>query len=224
MPNSVMTITILTLFPEVVKFYIDSSIIGRAQQRGIVKIKITNIRDYASDKHHTVDDRPYSGGPGMLLRVDIVHKAIRANRLKKTACLTELKEKVVLTEASGRLFNQAAARRYSKLDHLLIVAGRYEGIDERIKYFTDEEVSIGRFVLTGGELPAMVISDSVVRLIPGVLKKEKAVIEDSYSVNGQKEAPQYTRPADYLGYKVPEVLLSGDRAKIIAWNIQNRKK
>ena len=212
-----MQITILTLFPDSLKPYFASSILGRAEKKGLVQIRLVNIRNYATDTHKTVDDRPYDGGAGMILKVDIVHKAIEANRLKNRLKQMDFREKVILTDPTGKIFRQSTARRFSRLDHLMIVAGHYEGIDERIRNFIDETVSIGRYILTGGELPAMVIADSAVRLLPKVLKKEEASKNESYSLKNIMEAPQYTRPPEYLGFKVPEILKSGNHHKIEAW-------
>lgn len=212
-----MQITILTLFPDSLIPYFASSIPGRAEKKGLVQIRLVNIRDYTYDSHKTVDDRPYGGGAGMILKVDIVHKAIEANRLKNKLKRKNFKEKVVLTDPTGKIFRQSTARRFSRLDHLIIVSGHYEGIDERISHFIDETVSIGRYILTGGELPATVIADSVIRLIPNVLKKEAASKNESYSFKNSKEAPQYTRPNEYLGFKVPEILKSGHHRKIDDW-------
>lgn len=208
-----MIITILTLFPEMFKDVLSASIIGRAQKKGLLTIRLVNIREFASDKHKTVDDKPYGGGVGMLLRVDIVVRAIENSKLKIENC----KEKVVLLDPAGKIFSQSKARLYSRLDHLILVCGHYEGIDDRIRHFAYESVSIGRYVLTGGEIPAMVITDAVARLIPKVLAKKEAVIIESYSSDIIKEAPQYTRPKDYRGLKVPSVLLSGDHKKITLW-------
>ncbi|KKS98398.1 MAG: tRNA (guanine-N(1)-)-methyltransferase, tRNA (guanine37-N1)-methyltransferase [Candidatus Gottesmanbacteria bacterium GW2011_GWA2_43_14] len=218
-----MLITILTLFPEILKPYLSSSIIGKAQKKEQVAVKLVNIRDYAKDSHKTVDNRPYGGGAGMLLRVDIVHKAIIDNRLSQSGGKASPNEKIILTDPAGKIYNQAKARRFSRLDHLMIVAGHYEGIDERIKSFTDETVSIGRFILTGGELPSLAIADSVIRLIPGVLKKAEAVRDESYSKKGLTESPQFTRPREYLGLKVPEVLTRGNHSELDDWKKSHRK-
>ena len=212
-----MQITILTLFPDSLKPYFASSILGRAEKKGLVQIRLINIRNYATDNHKTVDDRPYGGGAGMILKVDIVHKAIEANRLKNRLKRKNFKEKVILTDPTGKIFCQSTARRFSRLNHLIIVSGHYEGIDERVGNFIDETISIGRYILTGGELPAMVIAESIVRLIPRVLKKEEASKDESFSFKNSKESPQFTRPPEYLGFKVPEILKSGHHHKIYDW-------
>lgn len=223
-----MTITILTLFPEVFKDIFSSSILGRAQKKGLVTINLINIRDFALDKHKTVDDKPYGGGAGMLLRVDVVERAISKSKVpfgpsSGRGQSSKSKEKIVLLDPKGKLFNQATARRYSRLDHLILICGHYEGMDERIVHFVDESVSVGRYILTGGEIPAMAIADAVVRLLPGVLTKSEAVVDESYSHGSLLEAPQYTRPAVFKSYKVPEILLSGNHKKIAQWRKQQAR-
>jgi len=210
-------ITILTLFPQVFTQYFSSSIIGRAQKQGLVTIKLVNIRDFASNKHKNVDDKPYGGGVGMIMRVDVVEKAIADVKKNQDP---RYKERVVLLDPAGKLFNQIIAQRYSTLDHLILVCGHYEGIDGRVSHFVDESISIGKYVLTGGEIPAMVISDALVRLIPGVLSKKEAIIFESYSDGKTIEYPQYTRPRTYKGLKVPTILLSGNHKKIQAWRLK----
>lgn len=217
-----MTITILTLFPEIFTPIFSSSIIGRAQKKGRVKIRLVNIRDFTNDKHHQVDDKPYGGGVGMVIRVDVVERAIENSKLK-IENEKKIREKIILLDPKGNPFNQEKARNFAKLDHLVLVCGHYEGIDERISHFVDEKISIGDFILTGGEMPAMVITDAVTRLIPGVLKKNEATINESFSKSGYLEEPQYTRPPVYQGLKVPSLLLSGNHQKIAEWKKKNRK-
>lgn len=216
-----MTISLLTLFPEIFKPIFSTSITGRAVKNKLVKINLINIRDFAQDKHKTVDDKPYGGGVGMILRVDIVERAIAGARNKELRA--KKKEKVVLLDPTGKLYNQKMANKYSKLDHLIFVCGHYEGIDERIKYFVDEVVSVGEYVLTGGEVPAMAIADSVIRLLPKVLSKE-AVSYESFSQQGIVEPPQFTRPTVYKGYQVPNVLLSGNHKEIERWKKEESAK
>lgn len=200
-----MTISIITLFPEVFEPILNSSILKRAQKKGKVSFKLINLRDFGEGKHKVVDGRPYGGGAGMLLRADILAKA-----LPKTG-------HVILTSASGKPYQQKDAQRLSGLDHLIIVCGHYEGVDQRfIEKYVDEEVSIGDYILTGGEIPAMIIADSVVRLIPGVLKKKEATENESFSTS-LLEHPQYTRPETWEEKKVPKVLLSGNHAEIAKW-------
>lgn len=200
-----MTISIITLFPEVFEPILNSSILKRAQKKGKVSFELINLRDFGEGKHKVVDGRPYGGGAGMLLRADILAKA-----LPKTG-------HVILTSASGKPYIQKDAQRLSKLDHLIIVCGHYEGVDQRfIDKYINEEISIGDYVLTGGEVPAMVIADSVVRLIPGVLKKKEATENESFAEE-LLEYPQFTRPEEFEGKKVPKVLLSGNHKQIGDW-------
>lgn len=238
-----MKITIVTLFPKMIEGFINESIIKRAQVKGVVEIAIVNLRDYARDTYGTVDERPYGGGAGMILCIDVLSKALSSVSSKKNSTNHS---KVVLTSARGTLFNQKMAQEYARLDELVVFAGHYEGFDERFSEYVDEEVSIGDFILTGGELAAATICDSVVRLLPGVLKKDAATTDESFftiplvdliahvglnpTLNAlQKkghthvsllEYPQYTRPEEFEGKKVPEVLLSGDPKKIRKWQIQ----
>lgn len=217
-----MIITILTLFPEVFVDIFSSSIIGRAQKKGLVTIRTINIRNFATDAHKSVDDKPYGGGVGMLMRVDIVERAITSSKWAPSGQIQNSKfaERTVLLNPAGKLFTQAKARQFSKLDHLILVCGHYEGIDTRINHFVDESISIGKYILTGGEIPAMVITDAVVRLTPKVLKKKLAIINESFTQAGIIESPQYTRPEVFKGYKVPKILLSGNHLAIAKWRTQ----
>lgn len=206
-----MKITVLTLFPEVFSQVLDSSILGRARRRGLVNFEFINIRSFARDRHQSVDDRPYGGGVGMILKPDVLSRALKS-------IIQQVKDShIVLMSASGTPFRQSKAKEFTKLNHLIIICGRYEGIDQR---FTDkyvsEELSIGDYVLTGGEIPAMVVIDSVTRLLPGVIEKDEAILDESFTDN-LLEYPQYTRPEIFEGEKVPEVLLSGDHRKIEQW-------
>lgn len=207
-----LKITILTLFPQMFKGPFDFSIIKRAVKDGKIEINLVDIRDFGEGKHQVVDDKPYGGGIGMVIKVDVLEKAINS---VKDENLNKDEQRIILTSASGKNYNQNKAREFSKLKHLIIICGHYEGVDERIMEFIDEEISIGEFVLTGGEIPAMLIADSVVRLVPGVLK-EGATRLESFS-DETLEHPQYTRPENYKGLKVPEVLLSGNHEKIEEW-------
>lgn len=209
-----MLIDILTLFPDMFEGPFKYSIIKRAQEKELVEIKIHNIRDFADNKYKTVDDRPYGGGAGMIMKVDVVDKALESIRIKELKSV----RRTILTEAGGESFNQKKALEWSKLNHLIFIAGHYEGVDGRVKEnLVDESVSIGPYVLSGGELPIAVMVDSVVRLIPGVLGNKDSLAEESHNEEGEAEYPQYTRPEVYKGFKVPEVLLSGDPKKIKAW-------
>lgn len=219
-----MKITILTLFPEMFDGPFRESIVKKAIERDFVTIQFLNIRDFGLGTHKVVDDTSYGGGAGMILRIDVLHSAIKAARDQS---LQKDEEKVLLMTADGEVYNQRKAESYAKLKHLIIICGHYEGVDERVRNYIDEEVSIGDFVLTGGEIPAMLITDSVIRLIPGVLK-EGVTDAESHSLthNGQKylEYPLYTRPAEYEGEKVPEVLTSGDHKRIEKWRKEEALK
>ncbi len=206
-----MKISILTLFPEMFQGPFDSSIIKRAKDKKLIDIEYVNIRDFGIGKHKLVDDTPYGGGNGMILRVDVVCEAIKKTKDKK---YKNNEEKVVLLDAHGKTFSQKTAQSYSKLKHLIIVCGHYEGFDERIKKFIDEEISVGDFILTGGEIPAILITDSVARLITGVLREGSASFE---SFSPYLEYPQYTKPQRYGDLSVPEILLSGDHKRIETW-------
>ena len=207
-----MKITILTLFPQMFQGPFDFSIVKRAVEDGKIQINLIDIRDFGEGKHKIVDDKPYGGGIGMVLKVDVLEKALNS---VKDVNLNKDEQKIILTSASGKTYNQEKAREYSSLKHLIIICGHYEGVDERVMEFIDEEVSIGQFVLTGGEIPAMLIADSVVRLVPGVLKEGATKLE-SFS-DETLEHPQYTRPDNFKGLKVPEVLISGNHGKIEEW-------
>lgn len=213
-----MKISIITLFPEVFDPILNSSILKRAQSKGKVSFELINLRRFGEGKHKIVDDPPYGGGAGMVLRADVLAKAltqtIKISRSKKN----DHSIKVILTSASGTPYKQKTAQKLSELDHLIIVCGHYEGVDQRFidKYVT-QEISIGDFVLTGGEIPAMVIVDSITRLIPGVLEKPEATVNESFTNPSLLEGPQYTRPEDFAGQKVPDVLLSGNHGEIAKW-------
>src|SRR5882672_9047586 len=204
-----MKIDVLTLFPAMFAGPLDESIIKRARESGLLDLRIHNLRDYAHDRHKTVDDRPFGGGPGMLLKPEPIFEAVEKLGRPRT--------RVLLVSPSGRTFNQAIARELAQLDDLLLIAGHYEGFDERVRQeLADDELSIGDYVLTNGALPAMVVIDAVTRLLPGVLGDDQSTQEESFS-HGLLEYPQYTRPADFRGMKVPDVLLSGDHAEIARW-------
>ena len=204
-----MQITVLTLFPEMFS-PVQERILKRAQEAGLLKIRLVNFRDYAINKHKNVDDVPYGGGAGMLLKPDPIFAAIRD---LPQSCG---KRRVILMSPQGKVFRQEKAKRWSEHEDLVFICGHYEGFDERIRGLADEEASLGDYVLTGGELAAMVMIDAVVRLIPGVLGEDASAEEDSHSI-GLLEYPQYTRPADFEGQQVPAVLLSGHHAMIKQW-------
>jgi tRNA (guanine37-N1)-methyltransferase len=205
-----MQIDILTLFPEMFQGVFGSGVIGRAIEQGLVGINLHNFRDQAHDKHRTVDDYPYGGGAGMVLKPEPIFEAVE--EVKGNSDIP-----VVLLSPAGRLFNQRVAEDFARYSGMIIICGRYEGVDQRVaEHLATDEVSIGDYILTGGEIAAMVIIDAVVRLLPGVLGSELSPREDSH-VAGLLEYPQYTRPPSYRGWPVPEVLLSGNHAKIAGW-------
>jgi tRNA (guanine37-N1)-methyltransferase len=208
-----MKIDIITLFPGMFAGPFNDSIVKIARREKLVKIKIHNLRKWAKDKHKTVDDRPYGGGKGMVFMIKPVFEALKAIAPKAKA----QKTKTILLSPQGKTFTQKKAKELAKLDHLVLIAGHYEGFDERIReYLIDEEISVGDYVLTGGELPAMTVVDAIVRLIPGVLDKE-ATENESFSKKDLLDYPQYTRPSDFKGWEVPEILLSGNHAEIKKW-------
>lgn len=219
-----MKITILTLFPEMFAGPFSESILKRAQEKGLLEIKFINIRDFGQGKHKVVDDRAYGGGVGMVLKVDVLDIAIQA---VKDPNLSKDQQKVALLDPRGKTFKQATAQEFSKLKHLILLCAHYEGVDERVRSLVDETISIGDFILTGGEIPAMLIVDAVSRLVPEVLK-EDATTYESFSANDEGtrllEYPQYTTPREYKGMEVPEVLVSGNHQKIEEWKKEEAKK
>ncbi len=211
-----MKIDVLTLFPAMFAGPLDESIIKRARTAGLLELQMHQLRDWTHDRHKTVDDRPFGGGPGMLLKPEPIFEAVESLKREKT--------RVVLMSPSGRKFDQAIARELAQQEHLLIVTGHYEGFDERIREgLADDELSIGDYVLTNGALPAMVVIDTVTRLLPGVLGDDSSSTEESFS-HGLLEYPQWTRPAEFRGMKVPDVLVSGNHAEIAKWRVEQAKK
>ncbi len=245
-----MKITVITLFPKMISAFIEDSILKRAQEKGEVEIEILNLRDFGEGEYKSVDDRPYGGGAGMILKVAPLYNALKKIGADVSATTKDRNQKIVLTSPKGRLYNQKVAIEYSKLAHLVIIAGHYEEVDERVRDFVDEDISLGDFVMTGGEITAAAIIDSLVRLIPNVLKKEEATQFESFfdvelttllklfpedkklltleSAGVKKvqllEYPQYTRPEDFHGKKVPEILLSGHHKQIEEWKIKEAFK
>lgn len=204
-----MRIDVLTIFPTMFRGPLDESIIRRARESGRLELCIHNLRDWTHDKHRTVDDRPFGGGPGMLLKPEPIFEAVESLRREDSW--------VILLSAAGRLFNQEIARELAERPHLILICGAYEGVDDRVRtHLADDEISIGDYILTSGVLPAMVIIDAVTRLLPGVLGDAQSAVDESFS-EGLLEYPQYTRPAEYRGLKVPDVLLSGDHKAIAEW-------
>jgi len=210
-----MKIDVLTLFPAMFAGPLDESIIMRARKAGLLDLKIHQLRDWTHDRHKTVDDRPFGGGPGMLMKPEPLFEAIESLKREST--------KVILLSPSGRKFNQAIARELAEQKDLLLVTGHYEGFDERVREgLADDELSIGDYVLTNGALPAMVVIDAVTRLLPGVLGDDDSSRDESFS-HGLLEYPQYTRPAEFRGMKVPEVLMNGNHAEIEKWRAEQAK-
>lgn len=210
-----MFFDILTLFPEMFKGPFDESIISRAREKGLLEINLINIRDYSTDKHNTVDDSPYGGGAGMVMKIEPIYRAWQDLQKKRGDV------PVIMLTPQGRKLNQDIVKNLSKKDGLVLLCGHYEGIDERVRQeIVTDEISIGDYVLTGGEVASIVLVDAVSRMLPGVLGDEQSKVEDSF-YNGLLDYPQYTRPAEYRGLKVPEVLLSGNHALIDRWR---RKK
>lgn len=205
----------MTLFPGMFPSVMDASMMARAQEKGLVSWGCVNPRDFTTDKHHKVDDRPFGGGPGMLMMAEPLEKAIKSVKKKDS--------KVIFLSPQGKTFDNKAAKRFSREEHLILVCGHYEGVDERVSELFDEEISVGDYVLTGGELPSMLVADAVARLVPGVLKKEDAAVSESFT-GGLLDFPQYTRPRVWKGREVPEVLFSGDHAKIAQWRQEAARK
>jgi tRNA (guanine37-N1)-methyltransferase len=212
MPNQKL-FQVITIFPDMIEHYATASILGRGQKAGVIKIEAINLRDFTTGAHRTVDDSPYGGGPGMVLKPDPIFKAVEKVRPEKSTT-----SRVILMDPRGTPFTQKKAHELKAFDQLIFIAGRYEGVDERVKqHLADESISIGPYVLSGGELGALVVIEAVARLVPGVLGKEESLAEESFSTEKILEYPQYTKPADFQGHKVPDILLSGDHAKIADW-------
>jgi tRNA (guanine37-N1)-methyltransferase len=216
-----MRFDIISIFPESFTAYFGVSMLKRAQEDGLIEIHTHALRDFAHDKHKTVDDTPYGGGAGMVLKVEPLAEALESVQ----ALAPEKKTRTILLSAKGKTFTQADARRLAGYDRLILICGRYEGIDERVaENFVDEELSIGDYVLTGGEIPAMIVTDAVARLIPGVLGNSESAETESHSEEGVVEYPQYTKPEAFRGLRVPEVLLSGHHAEIEKWRKEQSEK
>jgi tRNA (guanine37-N1)-methyltransferase len=215
-----MQFEVFTLLPEVFPPYLESSILKRAIQRGLIDVRLHNIRDYTHDKHHTTDDTPYGGGGGMVMKPEPIFEAIETVlglAAPPSPPTTGAKIPIILLTPQGRVFNQRIAEELARHERIALLCGRYEGVDERVReHLVTDEISIGDYVLTGGELPALLLIDAVSRLIPGVLGDPTGAEDDSHAM-GLLEYPHYTKPAEFRGWKVPEVLLSGDHAKIERW-------
>jgi tRNA (guanine37-N1)-methyltransferase len=209
---------IITIFPEFFKSPFDVGVIRRGKEKGLIEIRVHNLRDFTSDRHQTVDDRPFGGGEGMVFKPEPIFKAVEAVRESQQV-------EVVVLSAAGRKFNQAAALRFSKADQVILICGRYEGVDERvIEHLATAEISIGDFIVSGGEIAAAVVVDAVARYVPGVVGKEESVLRDSFSDPASEiqlvEHPHYTRPADFRGWQVPNILISGDHEAVRKWRYE----
>lgn len=220
-----MKISILTLFPQMFDGPLNESILKKAQEKGLLTIELINVRDFGIGKHKMVDDTPYGGGVGMVMRVDVIHNAI-LSAIDTT--ISKEKRRIILTSAHGRTFDQQIANTLSSFEQLIIICGHYEGVDQRITEYIDEEISVGDFVTTGGEIPAMLITDAVARRVKGVLKDEATSLE-SFQTNSRQEKgllehPHFTKPPVYDNKKVPDVLLSGHHQNITEWRTNNAKK
>ena len=210
-----LKVDVVTAFPEMLSGPLGQSIVGRAQKSGVLKLGFTNPRDFTDDKHHTLDDRPYGGGPGMLMKAEPLYRAIKKLRKKNSV--------VILTSPRGQTFTQGLAKKLAKKKHLIFVCGHYEGIDERVYPEMDMEVSLGDFILTGGELASAVMIDAITRLLPKTLKKQDVTVSESFE-DGLLEAPQYTRPEVWRKKKVPDILLSGHHKQMEEWKREQALK
>jgi len=215
-----MRIDILTLFPEICRAPLNASMMKRAQESGALDLQIHNLRDWTNDKHHVVDDAPFGGGQGMVMKPEPIFAAVEDLKSK----IQNPKSKIILMSPAGRKFDQGLAKEFSTESHLIIICGHYEGVDHRvIEHLVDAEISIGDYVLTNGAIAAVVLVDAVVRLLPGVLGDEQSAADDSFS-GGLLEGPQYTRPSDFRGWKVPDVLLSGNHGEIAKWRREQARQ
>jgi tRNA (guanine37-N1)-methyltransferase len=215
-----MRIDILTLFPDICRAPLSASMMKRAQESGAIDLRIHNLRDWTSDKHHVVDDAPFGGGQGMVMKPEPIFAAVEDLQSK----IENRKSKIVLMSPTGRKFDQKVAMEFSEESHLIIICGHYEGVDHRvIEHLVDAEISIGDYVLTNGAIAAVILVDAVVRLLPGVLGDEQSAVDDSFS-GGLLEGPQYTRPSDFRGWKVPDILLSGNHGAIAKWRKEQARQ
>jgi tRNA (guanine37-N1)-methyltransferase len=204
---------VLSIFPDFFRTAFEQGVVGKARAAGLIEIRVHDLRDWTRDRHRTVDDRPFGGGEGMLMKAGPIFEAVESIWPER-----RLGQRVILLSAQGAKFDQARAREFSQLDELLLICGRYEGVDERVaQHLADEELSIGDFVLSGGELGAAVVIDATARLLAGVLGNENSAVAESFGSNGMLECPQYTRPAEFRGWVVPEVLVGGNHQEIRKW-------
>jgi len=227
MKKKKLQVDVITIFPEMITGYASQSILGKAQEAGLLNVEAHNLRKFTDDKHGRVDDKPFGGGPGMVLQIEPVYGALKALELvsgQGSVNSERKKTRVILTSAKGKMFTQEDAKRLSEYDRLVFICGRYEGVDNRVaENLVDEELAIGPYVLTGGELASLVMTDAVARLRPGVLGDEESLSEESWSDGDNREYPQYTRPEEFMGWEVPDVLLSGNHKKIAEWRDENSR-
>lgn len=220
-----MKFSILTIFPDLIHNYCQDSILGRAQNKEFIQVEAHNFRDFTLSKQAHVDDKPYGGGAGMVLQVEPIYRCLENMGLVKNGKkIKQPKTKIIIMDPDGKKFDQKMAKQFSKLDNLVIISGRYEGFDERVYKFVDEKISVGDYVLAGGELPALIITEAVARLLPGVLGNNESLKEETFENGTTTEYPHYTRPENFMGLKVPKILLSGDHKKIGEWRSKNSKK
>ncbi len=226
-----MRIDVITIFPDLFPPYFNESLLKRAQTAGLLEFRVHNLRDYSNDRHQKVDDRPYGGGPGMILKAEPIIRCLTAlSSSRKRGSRKNKKQniRVIALDPAGKQLTQTMAKRLAKYDQLVLLCGRYEGFDERVYKFVDEKISIGPYVLAGGELPALVLIDTVSRMIPGVVGDPESIVDETHSEEGYVEYPQYTRPEGFrvegLGYSVPKVLLSGNHKKITEWRKKHSKR
>jgi len=223
-----MTFHIITIFPNIFESYFEYGVLQRALKQKLAKIKIHDLRKYTTDKRRTVDDTPYGGGAGMVLKVEPIYKCLEAikSQIKKGGkSRNPKKTRIILFSAKGKQYTQVEARRLMKYENIILICGRYEGVDERVaQHLADEEISVGEYILTGGEIPALVVADSINRLLPGVLGNSTSSEHESFSKKGYLENPHYTKPADFQGWKVPEVLLKGNHKEIEEWRRENSRR
>ncbi len=213
-----MRFNVITIFPDLILDYCTESILGRAQGLNVIDVQTVNLRDFSNDKHGSVDDTPYGGGAGMVMKPEPIYLALKQLSALSSQLNIESRKRTILLSPRGRQFDQQVAEEWSKLDEITFVCGRYEGVDQRVAdHMVDEEISIGPYVLAGGELGALVIIEAISRLVPGVLGNEASLAEETFSPSVGVEYPQYTKPEDFYGWKVPEVLLSGHHQKIEDW-------
>lgn len=219
-----MKFHIITIFPQILDSYFSCSIIKRARERKLIDIQTHNLRDFSNDKHRKVDDTPYGGGAGMILKIEPIHRCVQFIKSKIKNNQSKSRCRTVLFSAKGKKYSQKEAARLAKYENLILICGRYEGVDERVaRHVADEEISVGEYVLTGGEIPAMILVDSITRLIPGVLGNAKSVEDDSHSRKGYLEFPQYTKPEVYNQWRAPKILLTGNHGKIAKWRKSKSK-